>query len=197
MSQALPYSDFKCLSDAQVRSDEEAFISANKDDALRYLDMATRDAMGMPRILIADLIGVVPDRSARTDIKMDKAYILEVDLEYPEDIHKRDDDYPLAPEVMEIKTDMLSEKQLRLWRLYYGDSNPLSRKLICSLLLKKYYVDFSETLKFYIKQGMKVTKVHCRIRFETKKMFADYIKLNTEQRAAAGKDECKKMFSNS
>ena len=70
--------------------------------------------------------------------------------------------------MIEIKTDMLLEKQLRLWKLYYNDSNPLSRKLICSLLPKKHYVVFSETLKFYIEQGMKVTKVHRGIRFETK-----------------------------
>ena len=58
------------------------------------------------------------DPTIRTDLKMFTAYIFEVDLEYPDEIHKRDDDYPLAPEVMEIKTDMLSEKQLRLRRLY-------------------------------------------------------------------------------
>ena len=66
---------------------------------------------------------------------------------------------------MQIKMDMLSEKQMRLRRLYYGDSDPSSRKLICSLLSKKRYVVFSETLKFYIKRGMKVTKLHRAIRF--------------------------------
>ena len=40
---------------------------------------------------------------------MDTAYIFEVDLEYPEAIHDQDDDYPLAPELLEIKTEMLSE----------------------------------------------------------------------------------------
>ena len=73
--------------------------------------MATCYAVTMRRVLIADLIGVNPDPPARTDITMDTAYILEVDLEYPQDNHKRDDDYPLAPKVMEFKTDMLSEKK--------------------------------------------------------------------------------------
>ena len=114
MSQALPYSDFEWLSDAQIREAEKALTSANKNNALRFFDMATRYVVEMRRVLIADLNGVVPDQPARTDITMDTAYILEVDLEYPDDIHKRDNDYPLAPEVMEIKTDMLSENQLRL-----------------------------------------------------------------------------------
>ena len=62
--------------------------------------------------------------------------------------------------MMQIKTEMLSEKQMRLRRLYYGDSDPFSRKHICSLFTKKRYVVFSETLKFYIERGMKVTKLH-------------------------------------
>ena len=65
---------------------------------------------------------------------------------------------------------------------------------MCSLLPKKHYVVFSETLKFYLERGMKVTKVHRAIRFEVKAMLADYITLNTDQRAAAWKDECKRTF---
>ena len=76
------------------------------------------------------------DIPARTDLKPNKAYIFEIDLEYPANIHDRDDDYLLAPELLEIKTEMLSEKQLRVRRLYYDDSEPFSRKLVCSLLPK-------------------------------------------------------------
>ena len=96
---------------------------------------------------------------------------------------------------MQIKTEMHSEKQLRLQRPYYGDRDSFSRKLICSLLPKKRYVVFSETLKFYIERGMKVTKLHRAIRFESKAMLANYIKFNTTQRTAAGKDECKRNLS--
>ena len=145
----------------------------------------------MARIVNAD--GPL-DPPARTDLKPNTAYIFEIDLEYPANIHDRDDDYPLARELLEIKTEMLSEKQLRLRRLYYGDSEPFSRKLVCSLLPKMHYVVFSETLKFYLERGMKVTKVHRAIRFEVKAMLAAYIKFNTDQRAAAGKDECKRTF---
>ena len=65
---------------------------------------------------------------------------------------------------------------------------------MCSLLFKKHYVVFSETLKFYLERGIKVTKVDRAIRFEVKAMLADYIKFNMDQRAAAGKDECKRIF---
>lgn len=72
-----------------------------------FFDMANCYASEMRRILIADVNGVLPNNSARTDIKMDTGYIFEVDLEYSDNIHKRDEDYSLAPEVIEITTDML------------------------------------------------------------------------------------------
>ena len=36
-------------------------------------------------------------------------YILEVDLEYPDDLHELHNDYPLAPEKLEINQNMLSK----------------------------------------------------------------------------------------
>ena len=36
-------------------------------------------------------------------------YILEVDLEYPDKLHVLHNDYPLAPEKLDISDDMLSD----------------------------------------------------------------------------------------
>ena len=36
-------------------------------------------------------------------------YILEVDLEYPDELHVLDNDYPLAPEKLAIPYNMLSD----------------------------------------------------------------------------------------
>ena len=152
---------------------------------MQFLDSKARYIRDLDRTVIAD--GSL-DPLARTDLKPNTLYIIEVDLEYPANIHDSDDDYPLASELLKIKTEMLLERQMRLRRFYYGDSEPFRRKLVCSLLSKKHYVVFSKTLKFYLKRGMKVTKVHRAIRFEVKAMFANYIKFNTDQRAEAGKD---------
>ena len=119
MSQKLPFSDFELLSDAQLREAEDALRSDDWLRTVRSLDLKARYICELARIVNAD--GPL-DPPARTDLKLDTAYIFEVDLEYPANIHDRDDDYPLAPELLEIKTEMLSEKQLRLRRLYYGDS---------------------------------------------------------------------------
>ena len=44
--------------------------------------------------------------------------MFEVDLEYPANIHECYDYCPFAPELLNIKTEMLSEKLLRLRTLY-------------------------------------------------------------------------------
>ena len=46
----------------------------------------------------------------------DVGYMLDVDLEYPEDLHDLHDVYPLAPEKIKIKEEYLSEYQKELGR---------------------------------------------------------------------------------
>ena len=165
LSQALPYSDFEWLSDEEKLQAEATLCNENIEACIQFFETYENTA-----------------------------YILEVDLQYPEELHDRDDDYPMAPELMEITFDMLSEKAAELHRFYYNESKPYSRKLICSLLPKKKYVVFSENLKFYIQRGMKVTKLHSAMKFKTQAMLAPYIDFNTKQRAASGNDECRRNF---
>ena len=50
--------------------------------------------------------------------KISKGCILEVDLEYPEELRELHNDYPLAPDKIEIKREMLSDCQLKIADLY-------------------------------------------------------------------------------
>ena len=109
--------------------------------------MVARARRELARAVNAELNGVIPDPPIE-EIDFSMQYILVVDLVYPREIYDRDDDYPLAPELVEIKTEMLSAKHLQLSRKYYGAATPYSRKLVCSLLPKKKYVFHSENLKF-------------------------------------------------
>ena len=100
MSQALLFSDFKLLSNAQL---PEAKIALTSDDLLRtvrYFDSKVRYICDLASIVNAD--GFL-DPQAETNFKHDTAYICEIDRKYPVNIHDRDD-YLLVPELLEIKT---------------------------------------------------------------------------------------------
>ena len=44
-----------------------------------------------------------------TDKKSDVGYFFRVDLEYPDELHKLHNDYPLAPEKLTVTNNMLSK----------------------------------------------------------------------------------------
>ena len=108
MSQALPNNNYAWLSDAEVREAMTALTSDNRATRLGFFYMAARARRELARAINAELHGVLPDPPIE-EIDFLMQYILEVDLEYPREIHDRDDDYPLAPELMEIKTDVFRE----------------------------------------------------------------------------------------
>ena len=47
-----------------------------------------------------------------------KGCVLEVDLEYPKELRELPNDYPLAPDRIEIKRKILSDYQLKIADLY-------------------------------------------------------------------------------
>ena len=103
-------------------------------DECREIEFLMNYADG--RIAIFDL-GIFNHRVTEEE---KKSFIFEVDLQYPPEIHDRDDDYPLAPNVMTIEPEITGVKQHNLRAQYFGAACPFSRKLICSFLPKKHYV---------------------------------------------------------
>ena len=97
-------------------------------------------------------------------------YILEVDLEYPKELHDLHNDYPLAPEVMNVKANMLSEKQVEFFKLLnkVEPKDEKTSKLILNLNDKEKYVVHIRTLQFYLKHGLKLKKIHRAIKYEQK-----------------------------
>ena len=117
-----------------------------------------------------------------------------MDLEYRPKLDERDDDYPLAPEVMTIEPEITGEKQHNLRAQYFRAACPYSRKLICSFLPKKHYVVLGQLLRFYLNRGMRLVKVHRAIRFQSSPYVASYIANNTATRQQFKHDDVKKAF---
>ena len=97
----------------------------------------------------------------------DIGYILEVDLDYPKELHDLHKDYPLAPEIMSISENMLSQVQKDIHKYYYGKdaSDEKSNKLVLNVMAKKKYVLHISALKFYLQHGLSLIKVHRAISF--------------------------------
>ena len=86
-------------------------------------------------------------------------YILEVDLEYPEELNELHSDYPLASEKLAIRYDMFSNYCKKItdeYRIKVGDV----KKLVPNLGDKTNYVVHYRNLQFYLPLGMKLTKIH-------------------------------------
>jgi hypothetical protein len=111
-------------------------------------------------------------------------YVLEVDLEYPKELHDAHNDYPLAPEQMTIKKSMLSEFTTKL-KEFLGNKTADSKMLVGNLYNKKNYVVHYETLRLYTSLGMKITKVHRVLQFDQKPWLKEYIDFNTNKRKEA------------
>ena len=82
-------------------------------------------------------------------------YILEVDLEYPSKLHDLHDDYPLAPEELEITQNMLPKYCLRIANKY-GIKIGGVNKLVPNISNKSKYVVHYRNLQLYLSLGMKL-----------------------------------------
>ena len=120
-------------------------------------------------------------------------YVFEVDLHVPDAVHDRHNDYPLAPEKLTIDETMLSPFQQQ----FPEEQKKPSQKLTPNLLPKKNYVVHYRNLQFYLKQGLKLKKIHRVLTFIQEPWLARYIDSNTQMRAKSqssfGKDFFKLM----
>ena len=176
------------------------YDSSKESSYINYLDANNLYGLSM--------IQKLPYRNLKWDDKITEddiinynngrtGYILEVDLEYPKELHDLHNDYPLAPEVMNVKANMLSEKQVEIYKLINGSKEPKdekTKKLILNLNDKSKYVVHIRTLQFYLKHGLKLKKIHRAIKFEQKEILKPYIEFNTEKRKNARNDFEKDIF---
>ena len=114
----------------------------------------------------------------KTDDK--KGLILEVDLEYHQELHDIHNDYPVAPEKVKVSNNMLSAYCKKIAEKY-NISIGLVSKLIPTLRDKKEYVLHYCNLQLYLDLGLKIKKVHRVLKFDQSPWLKQYIDFNTEK----------------
>jgi hypothetical protein len=123
----------------------------------------------------------------------DYGYIFEVDLHYPSYLHPLHNDYPLAPENIQVKKEMLSEYNM-ITIQKHNLKETFTKKLIPNLQDKSNYVVHYRNLKLYLKLGLKITKVHRVLSFKQEAYLRSYIDFNTKQRAESTSESEKAFY---
>ena len=100
--------------------------------------------------------------------------MLEVDLEYPVELHDEHNEYPLAPEGVEVNG---------------------TRKLIPHLGGRKNYVVHHEALRQLLKYGLRITKIHRGIKFRESVTFYRDILPATRNLELPRKTSLRKTFT--
>ena len=93
------------------------------------------------------------------------SYILEVDLEYPDELHELHNNYLLAPEKFAIPYDLLSDYCKNIADKYETKVGNV-KKLIPNLGNKTNYVVYYRNFQFYISLGIKLTKIYNKLKLK-------------------------------
>ena len=118
------------------------------------------------------------------DAKNKKGYLLEVDLEYPKELHDLHNDYPCAAEQIKVTQNMLSDYCQKIAQKF-GIKTGQVTKLIPTLSNKTKYVLHYRNLQLYRELGLKLTKIHRVLSFNQSPWLKKYIDFNTHQRTQA------------
>ena len=102
----------------------------------------------------------------------DKGYVIEADVDYPQELYDLHSDMPFLPERMVINK---------------------TKKLVCNLHNKKNYVAHI-VLKQALSHGLKLRKVHRVIEFEQEAWLKKHIDFNTDLRTKATNEFEKAFF---
>ena len=107
-----------------------------------------------------------------------KGCVLEFDLEYPKESRELHNDYPSAPDKIEIKRKMLSDYQLKNAD-HYNTTIGNVKKLVPNFFDKEKCVIHYENLKLYLRLGLKLKNIHRVLEFNQSQW--QYVEFNTQK----------------
>ena len=168
------------MGDRYVRSDENKkilYVDANNLYGHSMSQYLPYDEIKFDNtVKLEDIINTPDDN--------DIGYFVEVDLKYPDNIKQKTKNFPFASVNQKIIPDNYNDymKEIK------PDTYIHSSKLTCDWFDKKIYLIHYRMLKFYIRHGMMVDKVHNIISFKQSKWLENYISFNTRRRNRANND---------
>ena len=115
--------------------------------------------------------------------KGSKVYILEVDLDYPDELHEMHNDYPLPPKILKISHKLVSNYSYNIANDCEIKSGSVN-KLVPNLGNKGKYVLHYRNLHLYLSLGMELASIHRILKFKQLDLLMIYIDFNTDKNNA-------------
>ena len=182
----------------------DRYVKSDENNTVLYMDASNLCGHSMSQMLPYDEIEMWhghPDKYwnwleeiINTPDDSDIGYFLEVDLKYPDNIKEKTKNFPFFSENKKIDPDKYNDYMKKIKPKRYTKS----KKLICDWTDKKKYLIHYRMLKFYVRHGMVVDKIHELISFKQSKCLQSYISFNTQKRNKATNDfDFFKMLVNS
>ena len=172
----------------------DRYVKSDENNKILYIDATNLYGHSMSQFLPYDEIKFEKDISLEqilnTPDDNDIGYFLEVDLKYPDNIKQKTKYFPFCPENKKIDPDKYNDYMNSIKPENYTKS----KKLICDWTDKKKYLIHYRMLKFYVRHGMIVVKIHEIISFKQSRWLECYISFNTQKRNKSKNDFEKDFF---
>ena len=123
--------------------------------------------------LVEDLLQIPDDN--------EYGFFVECDLEYPAEIKEKTKNFPFCPYQTKADPNLFSAYMNNVNQPNYKPTP----KLMCDVTNKSKYMIHYRMFKFYLNQGMKVTKTHTIYKFKQSPWLGKYIDHNTQKRTVA------------
>ena len=120
-------------------------------------------------------------------------YVVEVDLEYPQELHDILNDYALAPGKINIPNEWLSDYCLEIANAHNITIGTV-KKLVPNLMNKNNYMIRQRNLQQCLALGMKFKKIHRILKFKQIDWMRSYTDFNTNKRAKSENESDKNFF---
>ena len=116
------------------------------------------------------------------DLNGEKGYFIECDLHYPSRLHDEHSNFPLAPEILEVRYENLSPYVKMAIEKTEGWKQYKDVKLMSTFHDKLNYVTHARNLQLYLSLGLKLLKIHRILEFSQDHILKPYIEMTTAAR---------------
>ena len=181
------------MGNRHVQSDENKqilYIDANNLYGWamsQYLPIGEFEKLNFPEDneleqIVADL-RFIPDDN-------EYGFFIECDLEYPVEIKEKTKNFPFCPYQTKADPNLFSGYMNNVNQPNYKPTS----KPMCDVTNKSKYMIHYRMFKFYLNQGMKVTKIHTIYKFKQSPWLGKYIDHNTQKRTVAKSNVEKDLY---